>query len=146
MGSPAYDYDYDRFGARQLDPEWSENHLRVVERREEKKQLRNQANQGALRSFRIVFIAAVLFAMFAAVMFCRVRLNEINAQYNVVKNQITIAESDNVRLTMELDAKASVYNIDEYAVEVLNMYKIGEQQIQYLEPVFSDELLLQRTD
>lgn len=144
MGSPAYNYDH--FGVRVLDEERVERRLRVVEKRKQEKQLKEQAAQSARNSLKIVIVSAILFTMVAAVMYCRVQLNEINAQYNNVKNQITVAESDNVRLNMELDAKASVYNIDEYAVDVLNMYKIGEQQINYLEPDFKNELLLQKSE
>lgn len=142
MGSPAYDYD--NFGARVLDEERVERRLRIVEKRKQEKQLKEQAAKSARNSLKIVIVSAILFTMVAAVMYCRVQLNEINAKYNEVKSQITIAESDNVRLNMELDAKASVYNIDEYAVDVLNMYKIGEQQINYLEPEFFGELMLSK--
>ena len=129
-----------------MDEERVERRLRIVEKRKKEKQLKEQAAQSARNTFKIVIVSAILFTMVAVVMYCRVQLNEINAQYNNVKSQITIAESDNVRLNMELDAKASVYNIDEYAVEVLNMYKIGEQQINYLEPRFNNELLLQKSE
>jgi len=144
VGTPAYDYD--NFGVRVLDEERVERRLRIVEKRKQEKQLKEQAARSARNSFKIVIVSAILFTMVAAVMYCRVQLNEINAQYNNVKSQITVAESDNVRLNMELDAKASVYNIDEYAVEVLNMYKIGEQQITYLEPDFRNELSLQKSE
>lgn len=143
MGSPAYDFD--RFGARALDEERVERRLRIVENRKQEKQLREQAVQSARNSFKIVVVSAILFAMVAAVMYCRVQLNEINAEFNELKSQITIAQSDNVRLNMELDAKASVYNIDEYAVDVLNMYKVGDQQINYLELKYGNELLLQKS-
>ena len=142
MGSPAYDYEH--FGARVLDEERVERRLRIVENRKREKQLREQAAQSARNSFKMVVVSAILFTMVAAIMYCRVQLNEINAQYNELKGQITVAESDNVRLNMELDARASVYNIDEYAVDVLHMYKIGEQQINYLETDFGDELILQK--
>lgn len=144
MGSPAYNYDH--FGVRVLDEERVERRLRIVEKRKQEKQLKEQAARNARNSLKIVIVSAILFTMVAAVMYCRVQLNEINAQYNNIKNQITVAESDNVRLNMELDAKASVYNIDEYAVDVLNMYKIGEQQINYLEPDFENELLLEKSE
>lgn len=144
MGSPAYDYEH--FGARVLDEERVERRLRIVENRKREKQLREQAAQSARNSFKMVVVSAILFTMVAAIMYCRVQLNEINAEFNELKSQITVAESDNVRLNMELDAKASVYNIDEYAVDVLNMYKIGEQQINYLETDFGDELVLQKSE
>lgn len=143
MGSPAYNYNY---GARVLDEERVERRLRIVEKRKQEKQLKEQAAKNARNTFKIVIVSAILFTMVAAVMYCRVQLNEINAQYNTVKNQITVAQSDNVRLNMELDAMASVYNIDEYAVDVLNMYKIGEQQINYLEPDFKNNMLLERVN
>ena len=141
MGNPAYNYDYFN-----VDEERVRQRPQIVESRKQNRQLKDQANKGARSSLKIVVVSAVLFAMLAAVMYCRVQLDEINAQYNNLKNQIVIAESDNVRLNMELDAMASVYNIDKYAVEVLNMYKIGEQQINYLEPNFSGELLLQKSE
>ena len=143
MGSPAYDYEH--FGVRVLDEERIERRLQIVEKRKQDKKLREQAVQSARNSFKMVVVSAILFTMLAAVMYCRVQLNEINAEYNEVKNQITVAQSDNVRLNMELDSKASVYNIDEYAVNVLNMYKIGDQQINYLETDFGDDLLLQKS-
>ena len=144
MGNPAYDYE--RLGARVLDEERVERRLRIVEKRKQEKQLKEQAAQNARNSLKIVIVSAVLFAMVAAVMYCRVQLNEITAEQNKLKNQITVAESDNVRLNMELDAKASVYNIDEYAVDVLNMYKVAEQQINYLEPDFGNQLVLEKSE
>lgn len=144
MGNPAYDYE--RFGARVLDEERVERRLRIVEKRKQEKQLKEQAAQNARNSLKIVIVSAILFTMVAAVMYCRVQLNEITAQQNKLKNQITVAESDNVRLNMELDAKASVYNIDEYAVDVLNMYKVAEQQINYLEPDFGNQLVLEKSE
>lgn len=143
MGSPAYNYNY---GARVLDEERVERRLRIVEKRKQEKQLKEQAAKNARNTFKIVIVSAILFTMVAAVMYCRVQLNEINAQYNNVKNQITVAQSDNVRLNMELDAMASVYSIDEYAVDVLDMYKIGEQQINYLEPDFKNNMLLEKVN
>lgn len=144
MGNPAYDYE--RFGARVLDEERVERRLRIVEKRKQEKQLKEQAAQNARNSLKIVVVSAILFAMVAAVMYCRVQLNEITAQQNELKSQITVAESDNVRLNMELDAKASVYSIDEYAENVLNMYKVAEQQINYLEPDFGNQLVLEKSE
>ncbi len=138
---PAYNYDYF-----EVNEERAKKRPQLVKSRKQNRELKTQATQGARSSAKIVLISLILFAMFAAVMYCRVQLDELNSQYNDLKSQIIIAESDNVRLNMELDAKASVYNIDKYAVEVLNMYKIGEQQINYLEPDFYGELLLQKSE
>ncbi|MBR5273520.1 MAG: hypothetical protein IKU25_09070 [Clostridia bacterium] len=141
MGNPAYNYDYF-----EVNEERVKQRPQIVEKRKQNRQLKSQASQGAKSSIKIMVISVLLFAMLAAVMYCRVQLDEINAQQNELKNKIVVAQSDNVRLSMELDAKASVYNIDKYAVEVLNMYKIGEQQINYLQPDFEGELLLQKSE
>ena len=78
-------------------------------------------------------ISALLITMLFSGIYCRVQISEINAKSERVKAAIAIAESDNVRLNMELSSKASIYSIDEYAGDVLGMHKISENQINYLD-------------
>ena len=131
MGNAAYDFS--RFGAAAPQEREEQQRREIYEIRRVRKQLKNEARRSARASAKVVIISAALFALFATLMYCRVQLNELNDKYTSLKNEIMIAESDNVRLNMELDSKASIYSIDDYAVEELSMHKITDNQINYVD-------------
>lgn len=87
---------------------------------------------------------AVFFITIIAVIICStvvITLDRRNRVYNEITSanaQLATLESENVRIRSELDAKASLKNVEEYAENVLHMKKIDNSQIEYIKIQNSD--------
>lgn len=83
-----------------------------------------------------VFLAsALLLGLFGGIIALRITLESLTSETAQIKNQISVAESENIRLTMELSSTFSRERIEAYAVSQLGMSKLERYQIHY----FSDK-------
>ena len=74
-----------------------------------------------------VFIAGILaLLMFSVIINSYVQLTEANAELNTLR-------SENVRMQTELEGKASISNIKDYAEQHLGLQKLDQSQIQYID-------------
>lgn len=104
-----------------------------------KQQLRREAIASALNTMKIFVVAIVLFSMFGGILYSRVSLTLLERDAENIKTELAAAQSENVRLTMELDSLVSDKTVDEYAVGVLGMQKLERYQIHYFENKDSDK-------
>lgn len=82
-----------------------------------------------------IFAAAiVLVGLFAGIIAMRISLESLTSEAATLRNKISVAESENVRLTMQLSSAFSREKVEAYAVSQLGMCKLERYQIHY----FSD--------
>jgi len=79
----------------------------------------------------LFFMAVVLFMTFS-VMYSRAELTELSAQVNSVTKQYEELQSENIRLTTELEERISLENVEEYAATELGLEKLDPAQVEYV--------------
>lgn len=91
-----------------------------------------------------VFIAGVLaLLLFSVVINSYVQLNEVYSEISSANAELNILRSENVRMQTELEGKASISNIKEYAEQHLGLQKLDKSQIQYIEIQTDDEVVIE---
>lgn len=102
-----------------------------------KQKSRNQLKAEQKRGFGnvkvIIGVALTCIVMFCGVLYTNAQKNELSHKINSIQKELAVANSENVRLTSELDALVSVNMIEQYAVENLGMTKIQARQIHYID-------------
>ena len=59
--------------------------------------------------------------------------NQLTHEVSSIETEIEKSQSENTRLTSELDAMVSLSQIDDYAVNKLGMVKMKSSQINYID-------------
>ncbi|MBQ4153530.1 MAG: hypothetical protein IJD11_04145, partial [Oscillospiraceae bacterium] len=67
-----------------------------------------------------------------SVMYSRAELTELSAQVNSVTKQYEELQSENIRLTTELEERISLENVEEYAATELGLEKLDPAQVEYV--------------
>lgn len=70
------------------------------------------------------------------------KINVLERQIANVESQLSIAESENVRLNAELSSKISTDKIEDYAENVLGMVKAENYQISYIDLSKGDRIVV----
>ncbi len=104
-------------------------------------ELQKEQHNAFVRMLSIIGVTALCIVMLSGVLFTYVQKNELNCSIRSIKNEIAIANSENVSLNAELESMVSVSQIDAYAVENLGMTRLQSNQIKYID---STEFRLQR--
>lgn len=94
-----------------------------------------------------VFVAGV----FALLLFCvvinsYVQLNEVYSEISTANADLNILRSENVRMQTELEGKASISNIKEYAEDHLGLQKLDKSQIQYIQIQTTDTVVIEEDE
>jgi hypothetical protein len=90
-----------------------------------------------------VFIAGVLaLLLFSVVINSYVQLNEVYSAISDANTELSDLRSENVRMQTELEGKASISNIKEYAEDHLGLQKLDKSQIQYIEIQTEDSVTI----
>lgn len=82
----------------------------------------------------VFLVSAMLLGLFGGIIAMRITLESLTSEAAQIKNQIAVAESENIRLSMQLSSDFSREKIEAYAVSQLGMCKLERYQIHY----FSD--------
>ncbi len=97
----------------------------------------------AARVDEAVAAALALVAAFVVTMlYSRAVLTELNQQIAAQTNALADAQSENTRLSAQLDAKVSLRNVEEYATQALGMVSIDKSQITYVDLSEGDKIEL----
>lgn len=130
----AYQYDTGYYGTavpkRRPRPKEVPTNPRVV--RKSKAALRRETRQARAQAIKLLSIAAVLLILLGFQVYGHVRVEELNRQIETVNSSISVMESENTRLTMDLNASASLNKVEDYAVNTLGMVKVQNYQVNYL--------------
>ena len=80
--------------------------------------------------------------MLSALLYGRIKVDELDRQISAAETKITTAQSENVRLNMQLDSMISLENVEEYARDNLGMVKMESYQIEYIDLSGTDKVTL----
>lgn len=96
-------------------------------------QLRKEQRLAFSKIVKISTVAGLCLVMLFGVLFMNAQKNELTYEISSLKSDIAVAESENTRLSSELDSLVSMDVIDKYAVEQLGMTKMKSNQIIYID-------------
>lgn len=102
-------------------------------KRKSKAQLIKEQKASAVKVAVIMCVSLAVIAMFFGMLYTNAKKNELNHEIANLENQLSVAESENTRISSELDALVSMSMIDQYAVEKLGMTKVQSNQIRYID-------------
>lgn len=131
---------YERNAARKIvelppfeQPE-QEARMKLVKRKKKSvAQAKAEMRAASLRSFKVIAVAVFLLSMFAALLYSKLRVDELDRQINRTQTGLTAAQSENVKLNMQLDSMISLEKVEDYAQNTLGMVKVENYQITYLD-------------
>lgn len=81
----------------------------------------------------ILLTAAVIMAMFFAMLYGKVETNRLFGETTELKEQLETLESENIALAAEYESRTSLKNVEEYAQNTLGLTKLDKSQIEYVE-------------
>ncbi|MGN0538552.1 MAG: hypothetical protein ACI4KI_01710 [Candidatus Fimenecus sp.] len=146
-------YDFERFEPKTVSrgtaapkinaPAQKKPQLELVKKNKpSQKQLRAQSIAAGRKTAKIFAVAVAALLFFAAVIYSRVQLDEINRDISRVENSIKTAQSDTVKLNNELNSIVSINKVEDYAVNNLGMVKVQDYQVVYVDLSDSDEVVM----
>lgn len=108
--------------------------MRLVTRKKKTTvEAKNEMRATALRAAKVLTVAAVLLSLFAALLYSKLRVDELDRQIAKTESNLTAAQAETVRLNMQLDSTISLEKVDDYAQNVLGMVKAENYQIEYID-------------
>lgn len=81
---------------------------------------------------KVLACMAVVLVMASSIMYSRAQLTELSAQVTSASKKLDELESENVRLTTELEKQLSLKNVEEYAATELGLEKLDPAQVEYV--------------
>lgn len=85
---------------------------------------------------------AVLAVLMVLILMANVQLTAINSEASGLRDQLTAAKEAESRLAIKYENTFDLASIEEYAVNVLGMQKVAEEQINVLESVKTDKAVV----
>lgn len=98
-----------------------------------KKQLLKEQKKAFSQVVQILTVTVLALSMLFGVLFTYVQKNELTKSIANIRDEISVAQSENVSLNAQLEALVSVSQIDSYAVEKLGMTRLQSNQIRYID-------------
>ena len=89
---------------------------------------------------KVFMIGMLALLLFGVVINSYVELNEIYSEITTANTELSELRTENVQMQTELEGKASISNIKEYAESYLGLQQLDKSQIQYIEIQTEDEV------
>ncbi len=105
-----------------------------------RKELKKEMRATALQSAKIIAISVFLLSMLAGLLYGRLKVDELDREISAAQTNISAAESENVRLNMQLDSMISLEHVEQYAEANLGMVKMESHQIEYIDLSGTDKV------
>lgn len=93
-----------------------------------------------LTVFRWAAITVIAVLSIVSVIFCNVKLTELNDKVTKTQSAYNKAISEQTRLNMELESRMSLKNVENYAITKLGLQKVQNYQIEYINLTNSDKV------
>jgi len=113
---------------------------RVIEK--SRAQLRAEAMRSRKATIKALVICAIFFMFISFQIYSQVKVDELDRELNAVNTEISILDSENTRLNMQLDAMISLEKVDQYAQEQLGMVKVENYQVTYVDLSGDDSVVV----
>lgn len=81
---------------------------------------------------KILFTAAAAMLVLSLVVYPKVQQATVMSDINKLNEQVTILESENVRMQTAIESKSALNAVEDYAINILGMQKLDKSQIEYL--------------
>lgn len=104
---------------------------RVIEKT--RAQLRAESRRSRAKALKVLMVCTVFFSLIAFQIYSRVQVDELDRQLDTINSEISILDSENTRLNMQLDSIISLDKVDEYAQNTLGMVKVENYQVSYVD-------------
>ena len=126
----SFAYDYERFAP-------AEKKAKIHDYPGEKsnkstKKRTRTALKGQALMVRNLVISALVVASVCASLFLRAEISSMSGEINSLNKEITELESESVRLSVEMERRVSVTNLEE-AAKALGMQKCEKSQVTYIQ-------------
>ena len=105
-------------------------------------QARQDMLRSAIQTAKIISVALILIAMLATLLYSRLKVDELDREISNMNTKIEAAQSENVRLNMEIESVISLKNVEDYAQSQLGMVKMESNQIEYIDLSGDDKVTL----
>lgn len=105
-------------------------------------QARNEMHRSALQTAKILSVALLLITMLATLLYGRLKADELEREISNVNTKLEAAQSENVRLNMQIESVISLKNVEDYAQSQLGMVKMESNQIEYIDLSGDDKVTL----
>ncbi|MCM1286199.1 MAG: hypothetical protein NC213_07570 [Acetobacter sp.] len=102
-------------------------------KRKSRKQILQEQRETRKRAAAIVLTSVLVIAMMMGAIGTLSKKNQLIREISSIKSDLTISQSENVRLNSQLNSLVSMNMIDKYAVENLGMSKVTNSQIRYID-------------
>jgi cell division septal protein FtsQ len=88
------------------------------------------------------WVAMGLFIVLSlvAIMLCNVQLTALNEEISTAQTKLGSAQSDEIRLNMQLESRMALDNIENYAVNQMGLQKASQYQITYVHMTDKDKV------
>lgn len=117
--------------------------LKVLEKpRMTAAQIKAQNIRSLRKTLKIFAVAGICLLFLGAVIYSTLQLDEINRDIASVDKKISIAQSEKVRLNMELNSIVSLDKVEDYAANTLGMSKVQSYQVVYVDLSSSDRVIM----
>lgn len=137
------DYDIEHFESpASVAPKKKKNevNLKKVEKPTDE-QLAVQEMHVLKKSVAVLLFVAVVFGIISLQIYAGAKNYRLTREIQSVQNELSIAQSENIRLNSELNGITSIAIIDSYATDVLGMTKIENYQIECINLSEGDAVL-----
>lgn len=94
---------------------------------------RRQAVKTLRTGVTITLVAAIMLGVLCLQISAGAKRYELSRQISRIENEISIAKSENVRLSAQLSGYTSIGKIDDYATKILGMTKLESYQVEYID-------------
>lgn len=137
-------YDLTMFNAIPLPEHQPQEMPHIVNPRppKSKQQLKRETRLATVTAIKVISVAVLLLSLFGGIIASRVSLTLKQRSTEELKEQLEIANSENIRLNMKIDTMLSDETIDNYAVNVLGLKKVENYQIHYFENETTDKAVV----
>lgn len=107
-----------------------------------RKQLKAETKRANLRAIKAISVAGVLLCFIGVIIFSRVQLDEVSRNINKKQSELSVLQSNNTSLEMQLNSMVSLDKVEDYAKNQLGMVKQEGYQVEYVNLSGSDKVLL----
>ncbi|MBP5606407.1 MAG: hypothetical protein J6X60_12860 [Ruminiclostridium sp.] len=118
-----------------VDEEAEQRRAERRKQREEKAKINMTAKKSVGRNgnaFAAIATAVAVGAVAFSILYSKVQISDYTSMISETKNQIELAERENVRLHSELDSMYTLDNVEKIAKEELGLQKTQSSQINFI--------------
>ncbi len=112
--------------------EYFDNAAQQVDQQPIKKVVRNPQKKNSRLMVKTVGVLITVVAVCSALLYSRAVLTEVGDQITTSNETLEELQSEGVRLKSELDSKLSLDNVEEYALNELDLVKMNAAQKDYV--------------